>query len=105
MMNESLRQVREKNAELVKEASPVGDGGEQPAEVSLINALWNECDDFEKCSGVGTKLLRHWGSQGEFDRGGEALVVHRLQHARPLPLPLSCQPVCTPLVLMCDSCE
>ena len=37
-----------------------GDGGEQLANVILINALREESNDFEKPSGVGTKVAEHW---------------------------------------------
>ena len=39
-------------------------------------------------AGSGTKLSEHQGGERELDRGGEAGVVLRLKHARPVLFPL-----------------
>ena len=96
---------KRKDAELVQDVGSINDGGEQPVEVAFIDTLQKEGDDFEERSSVWTKLLKHRGGEGEFDRRSEAPVVHHLQHPCPLHLPFPRQPVCVPLVSMRDSRE
>ena len=96
---------KRKDAELVQDVGSINDGGEQPVEVAFIDTLRKEGDDFEERSSVWTKLLKHRGGEGEFDRRSEALVMHCPQHPRPLPLPFSRQSICVPFVLMRNSGE
>ena len=59
MIKPLLQYVRE-NAEVVKHGCSVRDGGEQPVQVLLINALGKEGNDSKKPLGIRTKLLEHW---------------------------------------------
>jgi hypothetical protein len=54
---------KRKNAEFVEDVLYVGDGGKQPGNVVLIDALREEGDDAEKLSGVRTKFLEHRGGE------------------------------------------
>ena len=47
--DERVAPIRQgENTELVEDVSPVGDGGEQPFEVVLIDTLRKKGSDFEK---------------------------------------------------------
>ena len=101
-MNLLFQYIRE-DAEPVEDACSIGDGREQPLEVVLVDALWEEGNDSKKRSGTGAKFLEHGGGEGKLDRCGEALVMQCLQHAHSMFLPFSCQSVHAPLVLVCNS--
>ena len=47
------------NAEIVEDFCSVGEGGKQPLEVVLVDALREEGDDSEKLSGIRPELLEH----------------------------------------------
>ena len=47
------------HAEVIEDVRPVRDGGEQPIEVLLIDALGEEGNDFEQPSGIRAKFLEH----------------------------------------------
>ena len=76
------------DTEPVDDIPYIGDGGEQPVEVTLVDPLREEGDNSEQFTGSGTKFYEHRGGQRELDRGGEAVVVFCLQHACLSPLPL-----------------
>jgi hypothetical protein len=92
-----------KDAEPVEGLDSVGDDGKQPIDVVLVDTLREEGNDFQKRSRIRAKFLKHGGGKRNLDCGGEALLVPRLKYARSLFLPLSRQPVYTPLVLMSNS--
>jgi hypothetical protein len=81
------------NAEFVEDGRRVGDVGKQPVEVVLVNTLWEEGDNSKELSGVGAKILEHRRGEREFDRGGQARLVLRLQYVRPASLPFFDQAV------------
>ena len=88
-----------KDAEPVEDVGSIGDGRKQPVKVVLVNALREEGNDSEKCSGVRTKVLEHGGGEGKFDRSCETFVALCLQHPRSLSFPFSRQPARVPSVL------
>src|SRR5882762_7579239 len=92
-----------KNAELVEDLNDVGDGGEKPVEVVLVDALWVEGDDFQKPSGTRAECLEQRRGERELDRGSEARLMLGLQCARSASPPLSDKPSGVPPVLMRDS--
>ena len=88
------------SAEVVEDVCSVRDGGEQPFEVFLIDALREEGDDTEKPSGVGSKFLEHGRSKRKLDGGSEAPVVLDPKHIYPSSLPLPGESVGVPLAVM-----
>jgi hypothetical protein len=62
--DESIAPIcQRKDAELVEDTGSVRDGGEQPFEVVLVDALWEKCDDSKKRSGIGAKFLEQRGGE------------------------------------------
>ena len=92
-----------KNTEFVKNVLPVGDGGEKPVEVFLLNALGEESDDSKEVTCVGAEALECRGSEREFDGCGQTLAVVCLKNLRPLRLPLLHQSIGIPHVVRCIS--
>ena len=74
----SGRQRQER--EFVEYDLPVGDGGKQPVEVVLVDALREEGDNSEEVTGVGAEVAERRRSEREFDGGCQALVVVCLQY-------------------------
>ena len=83
----------------------VGDGGKQPGNVALVDTLREEGDNSEKLPSIRAEFLEHGGGEGKINCGSEALFMPCLRRSRSLFLPLSRQPIHTPLVLMCDGGE
>ena len=74
---EAVAPIRQrKDAEFVENVLSVGDGGKQPIEVVLIDALWKEGDNFEEFSGTGSGLgeLRERSESAEYPRNGSFVV-------------------------------
>ena len=88
------------NAEVVEDVCSVRDGGEQPLEDFLIDALREEGDDSEKPSGVGSEFLEHRRGERKLDSGSEAPVVLDPKHIYPSSLPLPGESVGVPLAVM-----
>ena len=89
-----------KNAEFVESVPSVGDAGEQPLEIVLVDALREEGDDSEEVAGVGAEFLKRRRGKRQLDRGGEALVMLRAKQTRSPHLPFPGQPVNVPFVVM-----
>ena len=104
--DEALTSVRQgENTEFVEYLLPVGDCREQPIQIVLINPLWEECDDLEEITGIGSESLKHRRRERQLDRGCEAPPVVCLEHVCPMLLPFSDQPTGVPLVVMGDRCK
>ena len=88
------------DAELIEDVSSVRDGGKQPLEVILVNALREECNNSEEHSSIGSEFFEHGGVKRELDCGSEAPVMLGLQYTRPPLLPFLCQLTHVPLFLM-----
>ena len=101
--DEAVAPVREgENAEFVEDGGYIGDGREQPVEVTLIDTLREEGNDSKKVSRVRAKPFEHGGVEREFDCSTKALVVFRLKDSRVTFVPLLGQSIVVPPVLVCD---
>jgi hypothetical protein len=63
-MKPFVRCVKRKDTELGEDLLSVGDGGEKPVEVFLVDALWEESDNPEEVARVGSEL-RNVGEASE----------------------------------------
>ena len=63
-----------KDAKYVKDAPPAWNSGEQPAGVILVDALWEECHNFEEVVRIGAKFVECRGGEGEFNDCCKALI-------------------------------
>ena len=52
-----------KNTEFVEDFLSIGNGGEQPVEVILVNTLGEKCNDPKEVTGMRTKLAECGGSE------------------------------------------
>jgi hypothetical protein len=48
---------------LVKNVPSVGDAGEKPVEVILVNALREESNDSEEVTGIRAEFFERWGGE------------------------------------------
>ena len=64
-----------KNTEFVDDVLSIGNGGEQPVEVVLVNALGEKRDDFKEVTGMRAEFEECGGSERELDRCRQALVI------------------------------
>ena len=94
-----------KDTGFVEDGSSVGDGGEQPIDVVLIDALREESDDTEEVTGAGTKFAECRRSKRKFDRCCQALVVVRLKDLHTVCIPLPGQSIVIPHVVRCGGGE
>jgi hypothetical protein len=79
-----------------KDVLAVGDGGEKPIEVLLVDALGEESDKSEEVSRVWAEATQCLGGKGEFDGCGEAcydLSEEPASDVRPTPSPVGRDPM------------
>ena len=104
--DEAVVPIRQrKNIELAKHVLSVGDGGEKPVKVFLVDSLREESDYFEEVTRLRAEAVERWGSKREFHDCCKALVVICLEHLRMLDIPLLRQSVVTPPVVRCGGSE
>jgi hypothetical protein len=101
-MNPLLRCVRERTQNPSRISIPLEMVGNSQIGVVLVNTVREEGNNFQKRSRIGAKFLKHGGGKRNLDCGGETLLMPCLKYARSTFRPLSRQPVCTPLALMCN---
>ena len=51
------------NTKFVEDICSVGDGGKQPVNVVLVDALGEESDNRKEVASIGAKLLEHGGGE------------------------------------------
>ena len=79
--DETVAPMRQrKHTEFVKGVLSVGNGGEKPVEILLVDALGEKSNDSEEVSCIGTEAEECWGIKREFDGRGQALVEVGLEH-------------------------
>ena len=64
-----------KNTEFVDDVLSIGNGGEQPVEVVFANPLGEKRDDPKEVTGVWAKFAECGGSEREFNRCRQALII------------------------------
>ena len=91
--------------EFVKNVLSVGDGGKQPIEVALIDALGIKSDDSEEFTGVGAKFSECRGGERELYGRRQTFVVICPIYLRAVRVPFLGQLFVTPHIVRCGGCE
>ena len=88
-----------KDTELVEDVLSVGDDGKEPVKVFLVYSLWEESDNAEEVTSLGTEFDERRRSKGEFYGCSKALVMICPKYPRLMCVPLLGQSIVIPRVV------